>query len=233
MLEFSDNPAERPQRRRRDRFVPLVSLIVAGLFVCVAWTIAAKAREYNSNRAVGGLLVAGMLSAKNAETTSAPAINERTGLPWLSLPAIPSEPSGEPAPVGTKHDRSAFEPPALPFRELSRASASAEVIIHTWECVVYAVAGVSAVAGLIGLFSRWVRGPHLLAAALILLSTVGTLVAMRLLVDERAGAFHALPLLSYLLAAAGQSLYGIVLVALFARKDRALPGGTAPDGRGA
>lgn len=222
---MTEPPYETPQpgnQRLRDRLIPPISLLMAVLCAVGTWKISAEVRAYNSNRAVGGMLAAGMMAGKNDRPASAPAVNERTGLPWLTFPPVPPpEETGDPESTGVS------ELPAepervrvLPMSELTRASAAAEVIVYYWERALYGVAAVLALAGLTGVFSRRVRGPHLLAAVVILLSTVGTLVGMRMLVDPNRGAFHDLPLASYLLAGMGQGAYGVLLLVAFARKAR-------------
>jgi hypothetical protein len=210
----------------RDRLIPPISLLMACLCAWGTWRVASEVRAYNSNRAVGGLLAAGMMGGKHDKSASAPVVNERTGLPWLSFPPMEppvevnaANPSGTPeiAPEPVELVR------PLPMSELTAASAAAEVIVHVWERIMYGVAALLATAGLIGVLSRWVRGPHLIAAAIILLSTLGTLIGMRMLVDPSRGAFHSLPLESYLLAGIGQAGYGVVLLATFARKQRPMP----------
>ena len=104
--------------------------------------------------------------------------------------------------------------------ELTRASGYAEAAVWGWERALYGVAALLALAGLIGLATRWVRGPHLVAAVAILLSTVGTLIGMRVLVDPTRGAFHPLPIQSYVLVIVCQSAYGVVLLAGFGRKKK-------------
>lgn len=220
MTEPSYEAPQPGNQRLRDRLIPPISLLMAVLCAAGTWKIAAEVRAYNSNRAIGGMLAAGMMAGKDDRPTSAPAVNERTGLPWLTFPPVPPpEETDDPESTG-EFTGAPERVRVLPMSELTRASAAAEVIVYYWERALYGVAAVLAVAGLTGVFSRRVRGPHLLAAVVILLSTVATLVGMRMLVDPSRGAFHDLPLASYLLAALGQGAYGVLLLVAFARKTR-------------
>lgn len=206
----------RHPKRVRDRVIPVMSLVVAGLFSVATWQVAGRVREYNSQRAVGGLIVAGLMAHPAANGTS--TVNERTGLPWLSFPPgaasgpADAEIANEPAGEATSDVR----PLSMP--ELTRATGQAEAVVWAWERALYCTAGIVALAGLIGLLTRWVRGPHLVAAVAIILSTVGTVVAMRVLVDPARAAFHPLPLESYMLAAVCQAAYGLVLSVAMIRK---------------
>jgi hypothetical protein len=223
-------PGHRPQRVR-DRLLPLLSVAVAGLLALGTWQVAVRVREYNSNRAVGGLIVAGMMAGKtkSGPYSTSPGntgtfdpdtqpqrepgserVNLRTGLPWLSFPEMPtSSPAEQGGPM-----------PALPVAQLTRATSYAEVVVYVWERISYGVAGVLGLVGLVGLISRRVRGPHLFAAIVLLLGTAATLVGMRLLVDPDGGAFHPLPLQSYLIAGLAQSVYALILLGAFAREHR-------------
>lgn len=200
-----------------------MTLVAAGLFALAASRVADKAYEYNSSRAVGGLIVAGMMAGSQPQASPRGGVNQRTGLPWLSFPEVPSAsaPAGGLSGPGQDADMP-FLPPVLPPSQLSRATRYAEVVIFIWRRLIYGVAGMLALIALLGLATRRVRGPHLFAAAVILLTTAATVVAMRLLVDPARGAFHPLPLTSYLLAAGLQSAYAIVLLGAFARKPLAL-----------
>ncbi len=202
----------------RDRLLPPLSAAVACLLALGTWQVAGRVREYNSNRAVGGLIVAGMMAGR---ASSSPAntgltepgsarVNPRTGLPLLTFPQLPS----------SLPDEQGGAMPALPVAQLTRATSYAEVVVYAWERIAYVGVAVLGLAGLMGMVTRWVRGPHVLAATLLLLGTIATLVGMRLLVSPNGGAFHPLPPQSYLIAGLGQSTYGLIVLAAFSKKPR-------------
>jgi hypothetical protein len=228
MSETSSGAAHNPgQRQLRDRLFPWLSILVAGACAWGTGEVAHRVREYNSNRAVGGLLVASMMSgAATRPASGVPAVHPRTGLPWISFPPAPASMPGGPSPARDS-DRPGL-PPVLPVRELTRATASAEGIILVWERIGQATAALLLLAGLSGLVTRRVRAAHLVVAAVLLAGTVATLAAMRLLVDPARGAFHPLPAQSYVLAALIQSAYGWILLAAFARPA---PGRIQPPSR--
>ncbi|MBI4581734.1 MAG: hypothetical protein HY718_18705 [Planctomycetes bacterium] len=214
--------------------VPCASLIVAGLFAWGTQQIAAHVREYNGARAAGGLFIAGMLANRGAggDPGTSPG---HIGLPALPLPGMvgASSPaaddgdiSSKPRPGAGDGDASDSRPPAavpeLPLERLTRATAHAETIVFVWERVMYGVAAVLGLAGVVGLATSWVRVSHLIAAIVVLLSAVGTIVGMRLLVSPDGGAFHELSVKSYVVAGVVQSLYGWVLLGVF----RLRPAGT-------
>jgi len=226
MTEPSLKPSCHRKRRLRDRLFACLSLLVAAVWVGGTWWTATHVREYSSSRAVGGLIVAGMVGRAAPHPAGERQGSEVMGLPWLRFPAIPQSAPADSESAGTETSSELSHPdlPMLPLDQLTSATAYAEVVVYVWERVMYTVAGVLVLAAVAGLFTLWGRGSHLAAAAAILLSTAGTLVGMRLLVSPEGAAFHPLPLESYLLAGVGQSLYGLVLLIAFCPRGNRRPG---------
>jgi len=93
---------------------------------------------------------------------------------------------------------------------LERQIGWVEGIVYVWRRVMWSVAGFLELAALLAAITRRSRLLHLLAGGVILLSTVATLVAMRLLIR------------SHVYVAAIQSAYGVVLLIAFARRPRSV-----------
>ncbi len=103
---------------------------------------------------------------------------------------------------------------------LQRQVGTTEVIVYIWKRVMLGLAVVIGALGAIGLLTRFVRGPHLLAAGLMLAAMAGTIYGMRLLQSPDGGGLPQLSTWSYLIVALTMSAYASVLIALYARKFR-------------
>ncbi|MBP7933426.1 MAG: hypothetical protein KA354_02150 [Phycisphaerae bacterium] len=185
-------PPGRRFARSRDWICPLVTLAVAAL-----WTLAAKGAADHVNHSN----LARLMGTVMFGTSLSPDSGNETALPF-PLP-------------GPKQTRPA---PAKPlFHEsLARQSGSVEGTTYIWRWSMMAVAVLLTFAAILSLATSQTRPLHLLAALVILASTVGTYLAIRQLVNPARGGLEEQPLLFYVLVLGLQSLYGWVLLFLFA-----------------
>jgi len=137
------------------------------------------------------------------------------GGPWAQASdrAGGTSATGEPEPSGAMTREE--------FHKLTNEQIPAvEVIVYVWKRVMWGVAGFLGLVALLVAITGKSRLFHLLAAVVIFVSTVATLVAMRLLIDPDYGGMEPLPVRSHVYVAAAQSAYGVVLLIAFARKPR-------------
>lgn len=157
--------------------------------------------------------------------------NAARGLLMIMLPSGFEPPPAATSPQASSASDDPFDPAeANPFADPARLAqqvAAVEVIAYVWRRVMWGVAGLLEMVALLAVIARRSRVLQLVAAAVILLSTVATLVAMRLLIDPDYGGMADLPIRWHVMVAVAQSAYGVVLLAAFARKPtwvRAQPG---------
>jgi len=183
-------------RRVRDRVFPILTLVVALAWALSTWKI---------SRHMGSINFARTLLA--AMTPQTPGTQ-----PAVRLPPNPLFPVG-PA-VALPRDK--------PETEVSRRSPPpffyVEGVVYVWEKVMYGVAGLLGLVGILSLSRRLVRGLHLIAGGVILLSTVGTLVGMYLLSAPDKGGLQPLWIGTHILVALVQSAYGVAVLLAFARR---------------
>lgn len=185
--------------RPRDWICPLVTLAVAGLWVLAAKGAADHVNHSNLARLMGTVMFG---------TSLAPDAVNGTALPF-------------PMPGQQRAKTNAGKP--LFHDSLARQSEAVEAATYVWR---RGMTGVAVLLGLIAVLSlalNKTRPFHLLAALVILASTVGTYVAIRQLVNPARGGLEEQRLAFYVLVLGLQSLYGWILLVLFARR----PGGQA------
>lgn len=185
--------------RPRDWICPLVTLAVA-----VLWALATKGAANHVNH--GNL--ARLMGTVMFGTSLSPDAGDGTSSPFL-LP-------------GERRNRSG---PGLPLfhNSLARQSEAVETTTYIWRWGMTAVAILLALTGIVSLAVGWARPLHLAAAVVILASSIGTYVALRQLVDPARGGLAEQPSIFYALVLGLQSLYGWVLLILFARHPGSQP----------
>lgn len=127
-------------------------------------------------------------------------------------------------PYRTQIYLAAWNSPGDVFDTVDQANqkiASIEFIVYVWRRIMWGVAGVLELVALLAAITRRGRFFHLLGAGVILLSTVATMVGMRFLVNPEYGGMQPLAARWYVIAAAAQSGYGVLLLIFYARKPRA------------
>lgn len=188
------------------RVTPVLTLLVAVAWVVAASHLADHVGTVNFARGLGAAMTGALIDRDETEDADPPLD------PLLSL----FPPVSAPAPTAPKQPER--------VEELRRQILYVEGILFVWRAVMYLVAGVLLVVGLTGCFTRRVRGPHLAAAVLVLLSVPATVVAMELLAAEDKGGLGRLSLWTYLLVAVAQSLYAFVLLLILTRRRPTAPG---------
>ena len=129
-----------------------------------------------------------------------------------------AEPEHRPGSIGVFD--SAPENPREVRARLERQIGWVEGIVYVWRRVMWSVAGFLELVALLVVITRRSRLLHLRAGVVILLSTVATLVGMRLLIDPDHGGMEPLAIRAHIYVAAVQSAYGVVLLIAFARRPR-------------
>ena len=104
---------------------------------------------------------------------------------------------------------------------MERQIGAVEVIVQVWQRMMWGLTGLLALTALLAAATGWGRFFHLVAAAGILLSAIGTLVAMRLLISQSYGGMDPLPIRSHVYVGLGQSAYAWLLLLAFARRPAA------------
>ncbi len=108
--------------------------------------------------------------------------------------------------------------------DLQRKTIAVETVVYVWERMMYAIAGMLALAAIISWATRRPRGPHLVAATVALLGTCATLGAMVYLSHPKGGGLPPLPMRTYALTGIALSAYAFVALAAYlrgaARADR-------------
>ncbi len=188
----------------RRRVIPLVTLLVAAGWAWGAWRVAGHVKSANFARIIAAAMTGSLTQDLESGSTVSPGHS-------LTLPLMPPPPPMTPA------ERQELRREALRQRE---AIAYVEVCVAIWERAMYAVAGLLAVAALVSWATGRTRPIHLVAAAVILASTVATLIALHLLVDPQRGAMPPLSTWTDVIVAVTQGGYGVVLIAAFIRPPR-------------
>ena len=106
-------------------------------------------------------------------------------------------------------------------KRIKEQIAYVEGIVYVWETFMYWFVRFLVMTGIVSLGAGWTRPLHLMAAGIILLSTVGTLIGLNFLVDPEKGGLPRLSIWTHIMAAAAQSIYGIVLLIAFIGKPKA------------
>ena len=182
------------QRRWRDRWFPLLFPLLT-LFVAVGWAYtgwhqAAVLREANSARSVAHLLTGGMGLGQ--------------ALPQIGGVAATSTLSGV----------------RSPLTDLQQSTGTVETVVDKWQCLMYGIAGAVALLAVASWVTSCTRATHLVAAAIMLIGTVATLIGMRIVEHPQFGNMPPLPRYQYVLAGVVLSAYAWVLLAVFAWSGR-------------
>ncbi len=190
---FVDPPTALDARRRERAFV-LVTLAVAGAWLWGTWQVAEHVKRMNFARLIGSAMVG---SGADQPDSFSPLP------PLLPLPgwAAPDE-------------ADAIHNPQR-LREQTRW---VETVVYVWRCVMNGVAAALAVLAILVRLTHRPRALFLAAAAIMLASSLVTVVGMLFLVAPERGGLPPLRGLAYLVVVAVQSAYGLVLLAVFARR---------------
>lgn len=125
------------------------------------------------------------------------------------------------------HEAAGGEPldtPAPPSpEELRQQVGTVEVVVIAWRWSVRITAGLLWLTAVVGAWTGSPRRSQLVAAGLLILSTILTLTGLAVLTRPQWGGMDPLPTATYVLVGAVQSCYAWVLLIAFARR----PGGTA------
>jgi hypothetical protein len=108
--------------------------------------------------------------------------------------------------------------PIAQRRQLNNQIATVEIVTYIWRRAMLVVGILLELAAILSAITARVRLWHLIATTLILASTAATLVGLWLLIQPQWGGMPPLSQITYILTAAVQSVYGIVLLIAFARK---------------
>lgn len=184
----------------RDRVFAVITAVAAGLCLWAAGAVGDYVLTMNSARMMGA-----MIAGPAAVETKSSGLASGQRLPFLSRPR--ARVAGQPAKT----------------TQLQRQIGTAEVVVYIWRRMMWVVAGILALIALLSWFTSKARLLHLSASAVILLSTVATLMGIRYLIAPEYGGMPPLPAKSYVCVAAVQSLYGLILLAVFARKPKVKP----------
>lgn len=183
---------------RRERLLPVVTLIVAATWSWGTWRLSGEVRNTSMTRLAAELMFGSM-----AESDSVSVIAPDPLLAFLPIP----QPTV--APGRTEH-----------LHKLHRQVAYVEGVVYIWARAMYGVASLLGAVGLLGVLTRFVRWPQLVAGVVLVMSPVLTIVCMRLLIMEDKGGMEPLSAWSYIIVATAQSSYGFVLVAVLGRRRK-------------
>ena len=194
--------------RLRDRL--LVTLTAA---LAVGWVFLAHeaSQRYvltaNSARVMGLLLIPPRsLSDVKSRATTASSPSLAVTIPGMNPPETADE------------EETTAAMTAAQMRKLIRQQIPAvEVIVHIWRWAMWGVGGWLGLMSLLAAISSRARPFMLMAVGVILLSTIASLVAMRLLIDPDYGGMPPLLIWSYIIVAAGQSAWAWVLLIAYRR----------------
>jgi len=181
--------------------------------VAALWALAAKGAADHVNHSN----LARLMGTVMFGTSLSPDSGNETALPF----PLPGQKQTTPAPAKP-----------LFHESLARQSEAVETTTYIWRWSMMAVAVLLTCAAILSLATRQTRPLHLLAALVILVSTVGTYVAIRQLVNPARGGLEEQPPRFYVLVLSLQSLYGWALLFLFARRPTPRMPAPAQGGRG-
>jgi len=115
----------------------------------------------------------------------------------------------------------------LSFREFMAAQerqlGAVEAIVVVWRWIMWSVGGLLGVLALLAAITERCRLWLLMAGGVILLSTVASILAMRMLIHPDYGGMPPLSPWSHVIVASVQSLFGFVLLIAYWRKPRPAP----------
>ncbi len=178
----------------------MVTVLIACAWFQGAAFLARHVKTINSARAFGLLFTASMTPSRP------PSSANRLLFPGMIL----TDPHNDP---NTQEESSTRE-------EQQAHIIFVEGIVFVWEKAMYVIGGLLALAGFCSFFRRLRRPLHLAAGIIILLSTAASLIAMVLLTDPQRGGLQPLSIWNYLFVGILQSAYGMVLLAVFWRKNK-------------
>ena len=174
--------------RLRDRLFIVLTANVALLWAWGAWGVS---QEYVLTPNSARFLLAMLMPASEADSGS----------------AITTTPNALPE-----------ETPRERRQRIERQIGTVEVIIYVWRRVMLGVVVVLELAALLSALTRWYRPLHLTAAVVMLLATVGTMVALRLLMSPAYGGMAPLAWQTHAYVAGAQLAYPILLLLAFGPK---------------
>ena len=209
MDQLEQGKPRRPVWRLRDRIFIVLTANVAWLG---AWQAYEVSQEY----------VLDASSARRYLMLASPSFRDILLFPSLFL-RPESQPTSRPASRSAAHDELSPREILDAYNELDRQDAAIQVIVTVWRRIIWGVAGFVGLTALLAAVTQMSRLFHLLAAGVILLSTMVTLVGMSFLIDPDYGGMEPLAWRWYFCVAAIQSAYGFMLLLAFARNPKAKP----------
>jgi hypothetical protein len=193
-------PRRRSRSRLRDRLLPPLTLVAAGLWAWGAGEVADHVRHINTARGIASLLTP-RAEVHGGRHDATPAVRPLMSfLPMFGPPLSPAE--------------------AAARQRLHQQIGHVEGVVTTWLRAMYGVAGFLAAIGLFAWATRWKRPLFLTSAIVILVSAAGTFAAMRHLMDPDRGGLAPLSLWTHVAVLVVQTGYGWILLGAYLRKPR-------------
>jgi hypothetical protein len=183
-----------------DRVFLVATLLVAGGFAYAGHSLSRYIGSMNTARVVGALMTAPLADTGSAQTFTGGLFGVLNNAVRMSM-----------------DQRQAAEEMRRQRAELQKQVAAVEVIAAVWRYAMWGVAGALALLAIIACLSGRPRTCMLGASAIILISTVATLVGMWLLMAPHIGGMPPLQARIYVYVAAAQSAYAWVLLAAYRR----------------
>ena len=187
-------PAKTSNAQRRGQLLAIATVLFAIPWMAWARLAADHVRSANTTR----LMSMAMVGGAHPPGTSGPS-------PLHALLSSALRPPGS-----AKRSGGDVEP------ALRAQTAWVEGTVHWWTLGMNVVGGGLALAGLVGIWSRWWRALLLSAAAVILLATAATLVCLWMLMAPHLGGLPPFSWWTFAAVGVGQSAYGFLLLAFFA-----------------
>ncbi len=177
---------------------------IATLLMTCAWIegaafLAGHVKTTNSARALGLLFTANIPPHRSESSAN------RSMIPGMIVAHPHTDPNEQVAPSTREEQQTQI--------------LFVEGTVFVWENAMYGIGGLLTLTGLFSFRGRLGRPLHLAAGVIIILSTAVSLIAMILLTDPQRGGLQPLSIWNYLLVGISQSVYGIILLAVFWRRD--------------
>jgi len=213
-------PASR-KRPLRYKLVPVLTLLIAGLWAWAGWQQARAVEKVNSARILGMVFSGSALRELDQEAGELE--NESAGdheRPSRTAPEPPA-PTRSPLFPGLQLEPEIPSPEERrAIRKLEEQIVFTEGVIYVWKRGMFGVAALVGGLGLIGIATRYVRRPHLFASAVMLAAMVTTLIGMQLLESPEGGGLEPLSIWSHIIVGVSMSAYPVILIVLLARKPK-------------
>jgi|GEM_PF-3087600 len=203
---------------RRNRVFSLLTLIVAIACIWATGQAADYVKHLNTARLVGAAMTGGFgRSESSPQATTSLSLDIAPRSRPNALPGLP----GSWMPTDQAPSKEALQ--TQPNGDLRKQTVYVEGIVLVWQLMMYSLAGCLVLVGIVSLLTHRARLLHLVAAGLIGLATIGTLIGMVFLGDVSKGGFeqvHPLPMRMYVYVAVVQVSYAVVLLAVFAGRPK-------------